>query len=91
MEKIITNLDQQGRILIPFQIRKMFNLQIGNKVTLEIHNNELKIKNADYIIDEIHNIFIKNNDNANNITDDFLNDKKQEFELEQNRDNKYEQ
>ena len=53
-------------MLIPFQIRKMFNLQIGNKVTLEIHNNELKIKNADYIIDEIHNIFIKNNDNADN-------------------------
>jgi len=86
IEKVITNLDQHGRMLIPSQIRERFNINAGDKITLEIDNNELKIRNISYTINEIHNIFMKNNTDKNkSVTDDFISTKRDDFKTEQSK------
>ena len=53
MEKLVTSMDQHGRMLIPSEIRIMLNIHPGDKVNLEVYDNEVKIINANKIIDEI--------------------------------------
>lgn len=85
-QKIITNIDQHGRMLIPANIRERLNLFPGDKVNLEIHEDGVKIINANKIIDEMHNIFVKNqNIIKNSIVDDFINSKRKEYIIEQAR------
>ena len=87
MEKIITNMDQHGRVLIPSGIREMLNIQPGDKVNLEIYENEVKIISANQIIDEMHTIFTKNkNDNQDSLVDDFINKKREEYQIEEARE-----
>ena len=52
MEKLVTNMDQHGRVLIPSEIREMLNIRPGDKVNLEVYKNEVKIINANKIIDK---------------------------------------
>jgi AbrB family looped-hinge helix DNA binding protein len=43
MEKIITHIDQYGRVFIPLQARQRFDIKPGDKLDVEILKNELKI------------------------------------------------
>lgn len=43
MERIITSMDQQGRMLIPAEIRERLNIKPGDKVNLEIYDDEVKM------------------------------------------------
>lgn len=89
MERIITSMDQHGRMLIPSSIREKFNMHPGEKIAMEINDNEIKIINADYIVDEMHKIFTKNQiDKKVSIVDDFNDKKHQEFLIEEARSNK---
>lgn len=89
MERIITSIDVHGRMLIPSIIRERFNIHPGEKVTIEIDKNELKIINADNTIDEMHALFTKNNSIKNmNIVDDFISKKRQEYLIEESRGKK---
>jgi AbrB family looped-hinge helix DNA binding protein len=58
MEKLVTNMDQHGRVLIPSEIRETLNIRPGDKVNLEVYENEVKIINANKIIDEMYAIFL---------------------------------
>ncbi|WP_235364364.1 AbrB/MazE/SpoVT family DNA-binding domain-containing protein [Rickettsia felis] len=53
MERIVTNMDQHGRVLIPVSIRERFNIHPGEKITIEIENSEIKIVSVDSIIDDL--------------------------------------
>lgn len=87
-EKIITSLDQHGRMLIPSNIRERFNISPNDKVTLELTEDALVIRNVDYIIDEMNAIFTKNQTiKKENIVEDFIEDKHKDFEIEQAREN----
>ena len=87
MEKIVTSMDQHGRVLIPSDIREMLNLQPGDKVNLEIYENEVKIISANQIIDEMHAIFTKNkNDSQDLVVDDFISKKREEYQIEKTRE-----
>jgi len=91
MEKITTNLDQHGRILIPAQIRERFNIELGDKVVLEMKGDALKILNVNHIVDEMHNIFTKNqNVKKGSMVDEFIGDKRREFKIEESRGTKNE-
>ena len=86
MEKLVTNMDQHGRVLIPSEIRERLNIQPGDKVNLEVYENELKIINANKIIDEMHAIFTKNqNSRKDSVVDDFINRKHEEYQIEEER------
>jgi len=86
MEKLITSMDQHGRMLIPSGIREMLNIQPGDKVNLEVYENEVKIINANKIIDEMHAIFTKNkSDRKDSVVDDFINRKHEEYQIEEAR------
>jgi len=86
MAKLITNMDQHGRVLIPSEIREMLNLQPGDKVNLEVYENEVKIISSNKIIDEMHAIFTKNqSDRKDSVVDDFINRKHEEYQIEEER------
>jgi AbrB family looped-hinge helix DNA binding protein len=86
MEKLITNMDQHGRVLIPSEIRNILNIQPGDKVNLEVYENEVKIISANRVIDEMHTIFTKNQNNKkDSIVDDFINRKREEYKIEEKR------
>ena len=86
MKKLVTNMDQHGRVLIPSEIRERLNIQPGDKVNLEVYENELKIISANQIIDEMHAIFTKNqSDRKDSVVDDFINRKHEEYQIEEER------
>ena len=79
-------MDQHGRVLIPSEIRERLNIQPGDKVNLEVYENELKIISANQIIDEMHAIFTKNqNSRKDSVVDDFINRKHVEYQIEEER------
>ena len=87
-EKIITSLDQHGRMIIPSNIRERFNISPNDKVTIELTEDALVIRNVDYIINEMNAIFTKNQTvKKENIVEDFIKDKRKDFEIEQAREN----
>jgi AbrB family looped-hinge helix DNA binding protein len=86
MEKIITNMDGHGRVLIPSTIREMLNLHPGDKINLEVYENEVKIISSNQVIDEMHAIFTKNENNKKySSVDDFINKKREEYKIEEAR------
>ncbi|MCC8369079.1 MAG: AbrB/MazE/SpoVT family DNA-binding domain-containing protein [Rickettsia endosymbiont of Oxypoda opaca] len=89
MERIITSIDQHGRMLIPSSVREKFNIHPGEKITIEVDDEEIKIINADHIIDEIHELFMKNHpDRKISLVDDFIARKRQEYLIEEARSSK---
>lgn len=89
VERVLTSMDQHGRVLIPVSIRERFNMHPGEKITIEIQDNEVKIINVDNVIDEIHKIFMKNQHNKkSSIVDDFIANKRQEYFREEARSKK---
>ena len=79
-------MDQHGRMLIPADIREILNIKPGDKVNLEVYENEVKIINANKIIDEMHALFTKNqSDRKDSAVDDFINRKHEEYQIEEER------
>lgn len=86
MKKLVTNMDQHGRVLIPSEVRERLNIQPGDKVNLEVYETELKIISANQIIEEMHAIFTKNqNDRKDSVVEDFINRKHEEYQIEEKR------
>lgn len=89
MERVITSMDQHGRMLIPSSVREKFNIQPGEKVAMEIDENEIRIISADYVIDEMYKIFTKNQTGEKiSIVNDFNDKKHQEYLIEESRSKK---
>lgn len=89
MERLLTNMDQHGRVLIPSDIRERLNIKPGDKINLEVYENEVKIINATKIIDEMYAIFTKNQrDRKDSVVDDFINRKHEEYQIEEIRNMK---
>ena len=89
MERLTTSIDQHGRMLIPSYVRERFNIYPGEKVILEINQDQINIVNADHVINEMHNIFTKNQTvKKDSVVDDFINQKRQEYFIEEIRGNK---
>lgn len=86
MQKIITHIDQNGRMLIPIAIREKLNIRPGEKIALEINDNIIKIISVDNTIDEMNKLFMKNSTKkVASIVDDFIEKQHQEFLIEENR------
>ena len=87
MERIITSLDQHGRMLIPSSVREKFNIISGDKLALEITDDAIIVKNVDHIVDEMNAIFTKNqNGEQKNIVEDFIDEKRKDFAIEKARE-----
>ena len=86
MEKLITSMDQHGRVLIPSEIRERLNIHPGDKVNLEVYEDEVKIISAEQVMDEMYAIFTRNqNSRKDSAVDDFINRKRQEYKIEEER------
>ena len=70
----------------PSGVRERLNIQPGDKVNLEVYENEVKIINSNKIIDEMYAIFTKNqSDRKDSAVDDFINRKHEEYQIEEER------
>ena len=86
MEKLITSMDQHGRVLIPSEIRERLNIHPGDKVNLEVYEDEVKIISAEQVMDEMYAIFTRNqNSRKDSAVDDFINRNRQEYKIEEER------
>jgi AbrB family looped-hinge helix DNA binding protein len=86
MKKLVTNMDQHGRVLIPSEIREKLNIQPGDKVNIEVYENEVKIISSNQIMDEMYSIFTKNqSDRKYSVVDDFISRKHEEYKIEEER------
>ena len=86
MKRLVTNMDMHGRMLIPAEIREKLNIQPGDKVNIEVHEDEVRIINSNHIIDEMYNIFTKNQNNIKEgVIDDFISSKHEEYQVEESR------
>lgn len=86
MEKLTTSVDQHDRMLIPARIRERLHIHPGQKVTLEINDNQIKIVSTRDIIDELHAIFTENQPIKNgSAVDDFISQRRQEYLIEEKR------
>ena len=90
MERLTTSMDRHGRMLIPAYIRERLNIYPGEKVTLEIEDNLIKIINADHVLDEMHQLFTKNQTvkEENSHVDEFIKQRREEYIIEELRDQK---
>ncbi|MEY3106454.1 MAG: hypothetical protein RIT35_620 [Pseudomonadota bacterium] len=87
MKRLTTSIDKHGRMLIPAYIRDWLNIHPGEKVTLEIEQNQIKIINADHVIDEMHRLFTKNQTGKQDaLVDNFIKQKREEYIIEESRD-----
>ena len=92
MKKLITNMDQHGRIMIPSEVRKLLNIKPGDKVNLEIYVDEVKIIDANKVISQMHSIFTKNRSDRKEVIVDDLDDRKnEEYQMQEARGIKDEQ
>jgi AbrB family looped-hinge helix DNA binding protein len=90
VERLTTSMDQHGRMLIPSHIRQKLNINPGEKITLEIDQDNIRVINANHVIDEMHALFTKNQSVKNDsVVDDFINQKRQEYTTEESRDVKH--
>lgn len=53
---IRTHIDNNGRLLIPAELRKKFDLKNGSAVVIRVIDNEVKLINVSQMINEAQNI-----------------------------------
>jgi AbrB family looped-hinge helix DNA binding protein len=56
---IRTHIDNNGRLLIPAELRKKYNLNVGDAVVIRIIDNEIKLVNMKQMISEVQDIVRK--------------------------------
>ncbi len=56
---IRTHIDDNGRLLIPSEIRKKFDLKNGSAVVIRVIDNEVKLINISQMLNEAQNIMRK--------------------------------
>lgn len=56
---IRTHIDNNGRLLIPAEVRKKYNLKNGSPVVIRIIGNELKLVNVSQMISETRDLVRK--------------------------------
>jgi AbrB family looped-hinge helix DNA binding protein len=54
-----THIDNNGRLLIPVELRKKYNLNNGSAVVIRIIDNEIKIVNISQMITEAQDLIRK--------------------------------
>lgn len=86
MKRLTTSIDRHGRMLIPAHIRQMLNIHSGEKITLEINQDNIRVINTNHVIDEMHALFTKNQSIQNDsVVNDFIKQKRQEYSIEEAR------
>ena len=56
---IRTHIDNNGRLLIPAELRKKLNLKSGSPVVIRVINNEIKIISISEVISEVRDLVRK--------------------------------
>ena len=80
-----TRVDNRGRIPIPVAIKKTFSISNGDTIVFRVINNELKLFPMSHIVDELQNVFSKYKKDNTDMVDDFINMKRDEAKLENNK------
>lgn len=82
-------MDNHGRILIPASLRKELNYKKGDTFVLRVINNELRIISLENAIKEIQGFMKQYIKPGTSMVDEFLEMRRQEYELEEEKYRKY--
>jgi AbrB family looped-hinge helix DNA binding protein len=91
MKNLRTQIDNNGRMLIPSTIRKQYNIKPGDIYVLRMIDDEMHFINLDKVIKQAQNLFRKyvpENSSKINVVEDFLLEKRKEANLEALRFNR---
>ena len=77
-----TEVDKSGRILIPLELRKEININIGDTMVLRKIDNEIKLLKYQEIIREIHSFFASRKKEGISMTDEFIKSRREENKVE---------
>jgi bifunctional DNA-binding transcriptional regulator/antitoxin component of YhaV-PrlF toxin-antitoxin module len=90
MNVLRTHLDKNGRLLIPQEIRKQYNMNYGDTYVIKAENNIIQIMSIDAIVDKMHELFFKHKPKTDaSIVDEFLKSRREEYELERKKEEKW--
>ena len=87
MNDVRTNIDNQGKILIPAKLRKLMNFGAKDTIILRYENSELKLINQKVMLRKIQEDFKKRTDPDRLAVDEFLEIKNEDRIIEENRIN----
>lgn len=82
MQKIRTQIDMHGRVLIPATIRKKLNLKPGDTLTLRATEDEIKMVSMKSVIREARELLKKYKNPDSSMVDEFIEMRRQESRLE---------
>lgn len=87
MNVLRTQMDRNGRILIPLEFRKLYNMHPGDSFILRAENDSLRVLNIDKVVEEMRALFYKHKKPVagESIVDDFLAERRKEALLEQKK------
>lgn len=57
--EIRTHIDHNGRLLIPSQVRKRFNMKAGDAFVLRVIDNEIKVVSLNQVLSEVQDLVSK--------------------------------
>ena len=79
------HVDNRGRIPLPSAVKKNFNISNGDTIIFRVINDELKLFPMSHVIHELQSTFLKYKKDNANMVDDFINMKRDEAKLENNK------
>jgi bifunctional DNA-binding transcriptional regulator/antitoxin component of YhaV-PrlF toxin-antitoxin module len=80
-----TQMDKQGRIPIPYNVRKELKFHSGDSFVVRLINGELHLVSLDKVIEDAQAFFKTLKREGESMVDDFLKQKKEDYELEESK------
>ena len=91
MENIRTNIDDNGRILIPAIIRKQYNIKSGDVYVIRMIEDEMHLVSLNKIIKEAQDLVRTYIPENISLVDELINDRRTQAEHEQIKFNNFNQ
>ena len=77
-EVITTKVTEGGRIVIPAKIREALDIRIGENVSLQVEDNELRIRTSREALKRLQQLVRKHVSPDRSIVDEFLRERREE-------------
>ncbi|WP_319419214.1 AbrB/MazE/SpoVT family DNA-binding domain-containing protein [Pleurocapsa sp. FMAR1] len=78
----LTNLSENGRVLIPAEIRKSLNLKAGDRLVMTVIDGEIRLVPQLEVIKRAQNIIAKYVDPRRSLSDELMQERRKEAKRE---------
>ena len=89
METPRIQVDQHGRLLLPAKLRKEQNIKRGDVFIVRVVDDEIRMTSLDKTVEKMQKLFNKYVGPTENVVDDFLEERRKEALLEEQKFNRF--